>query len=85
MALRTTFQLDNGSIMELTFCDACDPTEFDRIMQLCIEATCATSQPGSPIQKYILDRTILGILYTRSWHDIVDQEVAGAERLRGVA
>ena len=85
IAHRITYQLDNGSQMDLTFCDSCDPHAFDRIMEICIKTTLETSKRDDPIQTYIMDRTILGILYARNWTDVIADEEMRAKKLRRVA
>ena len=84
-ARRVTYQLDNGSLMDLTFCDECDTSDFAKIIDVCVKATLATSRPGEPVRAYMLERSILGLLYERSWQDVIAKEVADAARLRTVA
>jgi len=84
-ARRVTYQLDNGSIMEITFCDSCDVKQFEKIMAICTAATIAASKVGSPVQAYIVERYILGILYNLSWREIIAEEVRRAAELRMLA
>lgn len=69
-AIRATFQLCNGSIMDLTFCDQCIltvDTKLDEIWDNVLESGAA--EDYIPIEQ--VGDFLLGLLYTRTWKDVL--------------